>query len=172
MQAGASRLSQLAIRISSQGMMDICGQMIMNIQQFMPQEMWVETTGDEGPESSLMSPDMLVGTFNYQISDGSLPYDKTALLEVWKEIMFGVAQDPELRQTYSVDKIFEHVAILGGAKNIASFKKPPPPPMPAGPPAGPFAPGQAPEGQMPIGPGMPAGPPQALLPPPQMQQPM
>jgi len=172
MQAGASRLSQLAIRISSQGMMDICGQMIMNIQQFMPQEMWVETTGDEGPESSLMSPDMLVGTFNYQISDGSLPYDKTALLEVWKEIMFGVAQDPELRQTYSVDKIFEHVAILGGAKNIASFKKPPPPPMPAGPSAGPFAPGQAPEGQMPIGPGMPAGPPQALLPPPQMQQPM
>jgi len=170
MQAGASRLSQLAIRISSQGMMDICNQMIMNIQQFMPDEMWVEMTGDEGPESTLLSPDMIVGTFNYQISDGSLPYDKTALLEVWKEIMFGVAQDPELRQNYSIDKIFEHVAELGGAKNISSFKKPPPPPPP--PQAqGPFAPGQPPEGQVPIGPGMPAGPPQAMLPPPAQMQP-
>jgi hypothetical protein len=174
MQAGASRLSQLAIRISSQGMMDICGQMIMNIQQFMPQEMWVEVTGDEGGQSTLMTPDMLVGEFNYQISDGSLPYDKTALLEVWKEIMFGVAQDPELRQTYSVDRIFEYVATLGGAKNIASFKKPPPPPQA---PAGPFAPGQPPAGAVPAGPALPSPPRLALPAPPQagsppMQQPM
>jgi hypothetical protein len=168
MQAGASRLSQLAIRISSQGMMDICNQMIMNIQQFMPQEMWVEMTGDEGPQSQLLTPDMLVGTFNYQISDGSLPYDKTALLEVWKEIMFGIAQDPELRQSYSIDKVFEHVAELGGAKNISSFKKPPPPPQPQQ--AGPFAPGQPPEGAMPAGPALPQPP--LALPPPQMQQPM
>lgn len=159
MQAGASRLSQLAIRISSQGMMDICEQMIMNIQQFMPQEMWVEVSGDEGPQSTLMTPDMLVGSFNYQLSDGSLPYDKTALLEVWKEIMFGVAQDPELRQTYSIDKLFEHVAVLGGAKNIASFKKPPPPPQM------PFAPGQPPQGAVPAGPALPA-PPQLALPSP------
>ncbi len=168
MQAGASRLSQLAIRISSQGMMDICNQMIMNIQQFMPEEMWAEMTGDEGPVSTLLSPDMLVGTFNYQISDGSLPYDKTALLEVWKEIMFGVAQDPELRQQYSIDKIFEHVAELGGAKNISSFKKPPPPPQPA---QTPFAPGQPPAGAMPAGPALPAPPQMALpAPGPQMQQ--
>jgi len=106
------------------------------------------------------------------VSDGSLPYDKTALLEVWKEIMFGVAQDPELRQEYSVSKIFEHVAELGGAKNISSFKKPPPPPPP--PQAqSPFGPGQAPPGAVPAGPALPQ-PPQMALPPPQvpMQQPM
>jgi len=172
MQAGASRLSQLAIRISSQGMMDICNQMIMNIQQFMPEEMWIEMSGDESPQSTLLTPDMIVGTFNYQVSDGSLPYDKTALLEVWKEIMFGIAQDPELRQSYSIDKVFEHVAELGGAKNISTFKKPPPPPQPPQQQT-PFAPGAPPEGQVPIGPGMPAGPPPAMLPPPApMQQPM
>jgi len=79
--------------------------------------------------------------------------------------MFGIAQDPELRQTYSIDKVFEHVAELGGAKNISSFKKPPPPPQPQ---AGPFAPGQPPAGAVPAGPAMPA-PPQLALPPPQMQ---
>jgi hypothetical protein len=40
MQAGASRLSQMAVRISSQGMTDMAEQMLMNIQQFMPDEMW------------------------------------------------------------------------------------------------------------------------------------
>lgn len=122
MQAGASRQSQNAIRVSQQAFMPLAKQMIMNIQQFMPEEMWVEHTGDDGvPVSSLMTPDMAAGSFDYMISDGSLPYDKTALLEVWKEIMLGVAQDPELRQNYSLSRIFEYVAELGGAKNISSF---------------------------------------------------
>ena len=129
MQAGASRLSQMAVRISSQGFSDLTDQMIMNIQQFMPQEMWVEMTGDDGqPQSSLLTPDMIIGSYNYQVSDGALPYDKMMLLEVWKEILFGVAKDPQLRQVYSLDKIFEYVAELGGAKNISTFKNPPAPP--------------------------------------------
>jgi hypothetical protein len=124
MQAGASRLSQLAIRISSQGFMGLAEQMISNIQQFMPQEMWAEMTGDDGqPVSQLLTPDMIMGTFQYQISDGSLPYDKMALIEVWQEILMGVAKDPELRQRYDIGNIFRYVAELGGAKNISSFER-------------------------------------------------
>lgn len=150
MQAGASRLSQIAVRISSQGFMGLAEQMISNIQQYMPNEMWVEMTGDDGqPMSSLLTPDMIVGSFNYQISDGSLPYDKMALMEVWKEVMMGVAQDPELRSRYDIGKIFDHVAVLGGAKNISSFEKQ----------QQVLPPGQAaPEGSVPIGPAMPAAP--------------
>lgn len=152
MQAGASRLSQIAIRVSSQGLSDICNQMIMNVQQFMPQDMWVEMSGDEGPQSTLLHPDMIVGQYNYQVSDGSLPYDKTALLEVWKEIMFGVAADPELRQNFDLAKIFEYTAVLGGAKNVAQFKK-----QLANMPQG-FGPGQPPQGALPAGPALPALP--------------
>lgn len=124
MQAGASRLSQLAVRISSQGFLPLANQMIMNVQQFMPDKMWVEVTGDDGtPSSRELTPDMLMGSFNYQVSDGSLPFDKTALVEVWKEILFGIAQDPELRQQYDLGQIFQYVAELGGAKNIDSFKR-------------------------------------------------
>jgi hypothetical protein len=90
----------------------------------MPQEMWAEMTGDDGtPMSTLLTPDMVMGTFQYQISDGSLPYDKMALIEVWEKILFGVASDPELRATHDVNKIFDYVAELGGAKNIGSFKR-------------------------------------------------
>lgn len=124
MQNGASRLSQMAVRVSGQAFQPLSQQMIMNIQQFMPDKMWLETTGDDGqPDSRQITPDMIVGQFNYQTSDGTLPYDKMAMLETWKEIMFGVAQDPELRQSYSIPAIFRHVAELGGAKNIDSFKR-------------------------------------------------
>jgi hypothetical protein len=124
MQNGANRLSQMAIRVSGQAFLPLCQQMIMNIQQFMPSKMWVETTGDDGnPSSQQITPDMICGQFNYQVSDGTLPYDKTALVEIWKDILFGVAKDPELRQDYSLPDIFRYVAELGGAKNIDSFKR-------------------------------------------------
>lgn len=155
MQSGASRLSSLAIRVSSQSFQPMVLQMISNIQQFMPDEMWVETTGDDGQQiSSALSPDRLCGSFNFQISDGSLPYDKTAMVEVWKEIMFGIAQDPELRAGWDLNKIFEYTAELGGAKNISSFKKQQMAlPAPAGAMADPAAAGMAP-----VGAAMPAGP--------------
>lgn len=155
MQAGASRLSQLAVRISSQALHPMVQQMIMNIQQFMPDQMWVETTGDDGQlNSKQMTPEMLTGDFNYQISDGALPFDKTALVEVWKEILMGVAQDPELRAQWDVGKIFEYTAELGGAKNIDSFKKQQGIPIAAGAAADP---GNQP-GMQALGAAMPAGP--------------
>lgn len=164
MQAGAARLSQHAIRISAQGFQPLAAQQILNIQQFMPEKMWVEVTGDDGTPNSLqMTADMLVGSFNYQVSDGSLPFDKQALIEVWKEILFGVAQDPELRQEWSISKIFRYVADLGGARNIDSFKRAM---MPQGQGPGapnPFVagaaadPGASPD-MIPLGPAMPARP--------------
>lgn len=162
MQAGASRLSQMAVNISSQSMSDICDQMILNIQQFMPDEMWIELSGDEDNPggSTLLKPDMIAGSFNYQISDGSLPYDKMAMIETWKEVMMAVMQDPELRQRKDVVKIFDYIAVLGGAKNIKQFDRQQQPG---------FAPGQPPAGALPVGPAQPSMPfsgGQQLLPPP------
>ena len=160
MQAGAGRLQQMAVRISAQGMLPLATQMISNIQQFMPDKMWVELTGDDGQRvEQELSPDMLVGAFNFQISDGSLPYDKMALVEQWKEIMFGIAQEPELRQEYSLSRIFRYVAELGGAKNIDNFKQQLAQPTVNGAPmaaSAVFNPQAG--GNVPIGPAMPTAP--------------
>jgi hypothetical protein len=163
MQNGASRLSQMAIRVSAQAFQPLCQQMIMNIQQFMPDKMWVETTGDDGsPASTAITPDMIVGQFNFQVSDGTLPYDKTALVETWKEIMFGVAQDPELRQAYPITEIFRYVATLGGAKNIDQFRRQLPPPQQPTLNGNPFSTGAVADpsqtGAVPLGTAMPASP--------------
>lgn len=125
MQAGAGRLGQLAVRVSQQGLQDLAEQQIMNIQQFMPQEMWVEVTGDEQEPagSRLLTPDMIIGSFNYQVSDGSLPFDKMALAEIYQQGLVAAMQDPELRQNYDIIRLFGYVAELLGAKNIEQFRR-------------------------------------------------
>jgi hypothetical protein len=56
------------------------------------------------------------------VSDGTLPIDRVALLEVWKEIFIAIAQSPQLSSTFDIVKVFEYTAELGGARNIDDFK--------------------------------------------------
>lgn len=121
--AAASRLASLARIISAQGMTSLTNQMSLNTQQFMSTDFHVRVTGDDGNIYPLqIPPDGVAGDYFYPIHDGTLPQDKVALLDIWKQIMEGVAASPQLSQAYDIGKIFEFVAELGGAKNIRSFK--------------------------------------------------
>lgn len=122
-EAGASRLAARARYISAQGMIDLAEQMSLNIQQMQSMEFYLKVVGPKGMEHPIMlTPDMMAGDFYFPVNDGTLPIDKTALLGVWKELLMGVAGNEKLAATYSLDKIFEFVAELGGARNISSFK--------------------------------------------------
>jgi hypothetical protein len=97
--------------------------MSLNTQQWMSQDFYIRVVGQDGALYPLnISQDGLAGDFYYPINDGTLPLDKVALLDIWQQIIQGVAQDPELRSSYSMPKLFEFVAELGGAKNIKSFR--------------------------------------------------
>lgn len=79
--------------------------------------------GIDGKEHPIIiGPEHVVGDFYFPVHDGTLPIDRIAMVDVWRELMTGVAQDQELRQTFSLPKMFEHAAELAGAKNIESFK--------------------------------------------------
>jgi hypothetical protein len=122
-EAGASRLAAKARYISAQGMVEIAEQMSLNCQQFMSMDFYALIVGQDGLKAPLtISPEMITGDFHYPISDGTLPIDKTALLDVWKEIWLAVAQNPMLAQTYDAVGIFDYMAQLGGAKNLSQFK--------------------------------------------------
>lgn len=122
-EAAASRLASHARVISSQAMVDLTEQMSLNTQQYMSEEFYLSVVGKEGVRVPIhIEPSGIVGDFTYPINDGTLPLDRVAMLDVWKEILMGVAQDPQLRQSYSIPKIFAFVAELGGARNIESFK--------------------------------------------------
>lgn len=118
-----SRLATVAKIISSQAMVDITEQMCVNTQQYLSEGFYLQVTGQDGAKAPIfISPEMLVGNFHYPIHDGTLPVDTIALLDVWKEVMMAVLQDPQLRMSYDIGRLFEYVAELGGAKNISGFR--------------------------------------------------
>lgn len=121
-EAAASRLASHARLISAQALVDLAEQMSINTQQYMDEEFYAHLLGDTESAAQIIRPDMLVGDFYYPVHDGTLPMDKVALLDVWKELFMGIAGDEQLRSQFSVPKIFEHIAELGGAKNIDQFK--------------------------------------------------
>ena len=122
-EAGASRLASQARIISAQAMVDVSEIMVLNTQQYISDDFYMQVVGVKGENEPVnITPEMLVGDFHYPVHDGTLPLDKVALLDVWKEIFVAVSQDPLLRQEFSISKIFEFVAELGGAKNIGTMK--------------------------------------------------
>lgn len=137
-EAGTSRLAAQARLISSQGICDLTEQMAVNLQSKLSQELYISLLGVEGMDAPVaINPENIMGDFYYPEHDGTLPLDKVALLDIWQQILMGVAKDQELRSQFSVPKIFEFVAKLGGADNIDSFKvnvapEPPPGAVPVG----------------------------------------
>lgn len=122
-EAGSSRLAALARLISAQAMVDVAEQMVMNIQQFMTEDFYYNFVGAEGLDNSIhIKPDQLVGDFNFPVHDGTIPLDRIALLDVWKEIFIATRDDPVLLQQYDRGKMFEFMAELGGVRNLNAMK--------------------------------------------------
>jgi hypothetical protein len=121
LERAASRLAAQGVIISSQAVVDLTEQMSLNTQQRLSNQFYLDIVGAEGIQTRI-TPGNLVGDFNYPIHDGTLPLDKVALLDVWKEIFTAVLADPGIRQAYDVTKMFEYIAELGGARNIQAMR--------------------------------------------------
>tara|TARA_R110002153_G_scaffold274298_2_gene448182 strand:+ start:3306 stop:5294 length:1989 start_codon:yes stop_codon:yes gene_type:complete len=121
-EAGSSRMAALARIISAQGMVDLTTQMSVNTQQLLDEEMWIAVTGEDGKENPLrVSGDQIAGDFSFPVNDGTLPLDRVAMLDVWKEIFLASGQDPELQGKIDRMSMFKWMAELGGAKNFDKF---------------------------------------------------
>jgi hypothetical protein len=132
---GASRLVMQARLISSQAMVDQAEQMCINMQQLTTEPFFMKVVGPEGMDKLMqIGPENLIGDFNFPVTDGTLPLDKIAILDVWKEIFQIVATNPMLQQQYDLSQIFDFVAELSGARNLDKFKMAPPMGMPGMPP--------------------------------------
>lgn len=166
-EAASARLSSHAQMYSAQGISNLARQMCLNIQQYQDEELYLKVLGMEGG-MEMIQPQSLGGEFTYPIHDGVMPLDKLATLEVWKELFMAVQADPELRQSYSLPRIFEYTAELGGAVNITSMRIAPNPesmpgmvplnelPPPTGGPAGGGGSQPLPGRPTVAGPGLPA----------------
>lgn len=122
-ESGASRLAASARLRSAQAIVPMANMMCLNLQQLMSQEFEFLVMGIADPAKSFrVNPEHLTGDYYFPPHDGTLPIDRIAQLDIWKEIWMAVSTDPNLGMQYNGPQIFEFVAELGGARNISRFK--------------------------------------------------
>lgn len=120
-----NRLKTQAEYISAMGFAPDAMMSVQSTQQHLDIERYYRMTGDLMPGSDptvLVSPESIAGFWDYIPVDGTMPVDKLALANLWKEIMMGVGQNEMLMAQYDIGKIFAYTAQLSGAKNINRFK--------------------------------------------------
>jgi len=123
---GINRLKTCAEFFSAMGFAPMAQMMVQNAQQYYSAELKFKIVGDlaqsAGPAFIDVNPDMITGFYDFVPIDGTLPVDRFAQANLWKEIMLAIQKMPQLTMQYDIGKIFAWTAQLGGLKNINQFK--------------------------------------------------
>lgn len=128
-QAGAlSRLERIAKVVGLQGMYDISYLFASHTQQLMSQETYVKIVGEweqvlqgiYGPtRSASVSPMDLLVDYDIILKDGSIPGGGFA--ELWIQLYQIMAQNPQVGAQFDMVRVFKHIAVSLGAKNVNDF---------------------------------------------------
>lgn len=123
---GINRLKTNAEFFSAMGWSQMSQMMVQNTQQYYSQEKKFRIVGDLAMEAGQsfidVDPETITGFYDFVPVDGTLPVDRFAQANLWKELLGQMRQMPELAATYDIGRIFAFVAQLGGLKNINQFK--------------------------------------------------
>lgn len=120
-----SRLKTHAEFMAATGFGPLAQRMLQNTQQWYDRVQEYRIAGDllPGQETSvIVDPESIVGQFDYEPVDGTLPIDRFAMANLWKELLSVMLKSPELGMEYDLGKIFAYTAQLAGARNVAKFK--------------------------------------------------
>jgi hypothetical protein len=120
---GVNRLKTNCEYYSSMGFAPLAAKMLQRTQQFYTEEQYFRIAGDmlRNPQRVRVGPDMIKGQYDFVPVDGTLPVDKFALANLWKELLIGL-RDFGLAGMYDVPGIIGWVAQLAGAKNFERFR--------------------------------------------------
>lgn len=69
-----------------------------------------------------VKPDAIQGAYNFVPVDGTLPVDRLAMANLWKDLMLQMRSVPGLILQYDLGRIFGYVASLAGIRNLSQFK--------------------------------------------------
>ncbi len=126
--AGINRLKTNAEYYSALGWAPLAQMMLQNSQQFYDLEKKFKIAGDlmvaagETPETMTISPEEIQGFYDFLPVDGTLPIDRFAQANLWKELLLAMQRLPQIGARYDIAGIFSWVAQLSGLKNVNQFK--------------------------------------------------
>ena len=139
-----SRLKVVADFVSATGFIPLARQLVMTTQQLYTGEMQLRVAGDLLPGQTptiVVTPDSIAGEFDLVPADGTLPVDRLAQANLWRELLAQAAQVPEIAQRFDLAKIFEWIAKLAGLRDLGAFAR-----------VEPVPPGGVPDGMVPVPP--------------------
>uniref|UniRef100_A0A6M3JCN8 Uncharacterized protein n=2 Tax=viral metagenome TaxID=1070528 RepID=A0A6M3JCN8_9ZZZZ len=122
-----SRLERIAKVIGLQFMQDIAYMYASHTQQLMTEETYQKITGRwqqdlrvlYGSPRVKISPFDILIDYDVMVRDGSIPGGN--FNEVWIQLFKIISGTPELIQQFDTVKIFKHIALSLGAKNVEEF---------------------------------------------------
>lgn len=123
---GVNRLKTVAEFLSLSGIDPLSKMMVQNSQQFYDMDLKMRIAGDllqsAGPKFIQVTPDMIAGFYDFVPVDGTLPIDRFAQVNLWKELFQALLSVPQLGMGYDLAGIFAWVAQLAGLRNINRFR--------------------------------------------------
>lgn len=127
---GVNRLKTITEFLSATAFSQHAQRLVQGSQQYYSGEKKLRLVGslaqDMGPEAMQkfvnVTPESIKGFYDFVPVDGTLPVDRLAMANLWKDILLQMRQVPGLMQQYDLGRIFAYVASLAGVRNIGQFK--------------------------------------------------
>lgn len=124
---GVNRQKTITEYMSACGMAPHAQKLLQNSQQFFDVEGKLRVVGDlataAGPSFLDVNPQVIAGFYSVVPVDGTMPIDRMAQANMWKEMLIGAPRMPQQIQLgYDWGKIFAWMAQIGGLKNINQMK--------------------------------------------------
>ena len=121
---GVNRLKTVAEYWSATGFVPLAQRLLQNTQQLYDEEMQFRIAGDLAGEAQFInvSPDQIGGMYDFVPVDGTMPIDRYAQANLWRETLMGAAKVPQIAGRYDIGRMFGWMSQLAGLKNIKQFE--------------------------------------------------
>ena len=123
---GINRLKTTSEYFSAMGWSPMAQMLVQNSQQYYEAEKQFKIVGqlmqEAGQEFINVSPEDILGFYDFIPVDGSQPIDRLAQATLWNQLLGQLRNFPDILAQYDMGRIFEWVAQLAGLKNISQFR--------------------------------------------------
>lgn len=120
-----NRLKTLTEYLSALGFGPLVERMLSNTQQYMSVERKMKVAGNTamGASSFIMtSPEAIAGGYDFATVDGTMPVDRLAQANFWKEFIGQIARVPQIAMNMNLPEMVNYVMMLQGERNVDRFK--------------------------------------------------
>ncbi len=119
-----NRLKTIAEYMSAMGWEPLSMMNLQQTQQYYDQERKFKIVGDLTAKQDFVSvdPKSIAGFYDFVPVDGTMPIDRFAQANLFKELLQALRQMPEVAQAYDIPGMFAWIAQLAGMRNVHQFK--------------------------------------------------